>query len=560
MSQTINWRPDPTLDPAARLLAQQQNLPLNLAQLLTQRPQIPLTELHADLTKLSPPDTLNDMDRGVGRIKQAIADQELIVVYGDYDVDGITSTLIMTSAIKSLGGRVYPYLPDRFIDGYGPNQATYKRLIGAGAQLIVTVDNGIAGQKAIRYAVSVGVDVVVTDHHQLGKTLPRGASALIHPQLSLAHPFKGLAGCGVAFKVAWALLDRLPIEYLDLVALGTVADVMPLIDDNRRLVTGGLSMIHQQPRPGLAAILDLAATPAFLTTTETIGFQIGPRLNAAGRLANAGTAFDLLATTNSNKINERLNAVETLNHQRKELVKKAVDLALDPTEELKQRWQMQNPTLILTDEQNRWRAGILGLIAGQVAEFYNKPTLALTTKNGFRMAGSGRSVTGFNLYTALNSHRELFSTFGGHAAAIGLSLPIANVPSARIALNQAVIDQNWHLQATDQAADLLYPCNGDPMTMLKEIWPLSPYGEANPEPIWVMIAPEIHHPRLMGADEQTLGADIIINTQTYSLIGFKLAAKLPILQGSCKLYVTLSLHHFRGKTDVQFRLLDAVKL
>ncbi|WP_197458757.1 DHH family phosphoesterase, partial [Weissella sp. DD23] len=262
------------------------------------------------------PFLLHDMDVAITRIMTAIDNGEKIVVYGDYDVDGITSTAIMTWALELMGADVSYYVPNRFKDGYGPNLAQYQRLAGEGMQLLITVDNGVSGRDEVAWLMNNGVDVIVTDHHEMPAELPE-AVAVVHPRHpDGAYPFGGLSGAGVAFKVASALLEEPADEVMDLAALGAVADVMELVDENRAIVAMGLANLKEDPRPGLAALLQTAGTNQADIDSMTIGFTIGPRLNALGRLADATDGVRLLLADDPEEASALAGQIETLNRER----------------------------------------------------------------------------------------------------------------------------------------------------------------------------------------------------------------------------------------------------
>ena len=284
--------------------------------------------LDPDARGLYDPNFMHDMELGVDRIQQAIMNGEKIVIYGDYDVDGITSTALMYETLEELGAEVEYYIPDRFKDGYGPNVEVYKRLIDEGVSLIVTVDNGVAGHEAIDYANQHGVDVVITDHHELPETLP-DAYAIIHPRHPEGdYPFGELSGVGVAFKVAAALLEELPQDVLDLVALGTVADLVSLTGENRILVKYGLQLLQQTMRPGLQSLYKVAGIEVPTITEETIGFSLAPRLNALGRMENGSLGVELLTTLDEERAEELAKTTNQLNIKRQEEVNKIVEESL----------------------------------------------------------------------------------------------------------------------------------------------------------------------------------------------------------------------------------------
>ena len=322
----FHWvRPqDSEATPVFKELIQARKIPERIGALLWQR-NIRTAEaldafLSTDLQYLHDPFLFHDMDKAVERIHEAILNGERILIYGDYDADGITSTTVLKETLELLGAEAEYYLPNRFSDGYGPNITVYQDKIAAGTQLIITVDNGVSGHEAIAYAQGQGVDVIVTDHHELPAELPE-AFAIVHPRHPEGnYPFGDLAGVGVAFKVACALLEEVPVELLDLVAIGTIADMVSLTDENRLLVSNGLKMIQQTDRLGLNELLTVSGLKKRTVNETDIGFAVGPRLNAIGRLEDPNPAVRLLTTFDEEEAVTLAKTLDTINQQRKTLI------------------------------------------------------------------------------------------------------------------------------------------------------------------------------------------------------------------------------------------------
>ena len=314
--------------------------------------------LSTDLSQLHDPYLLHDMDKAVNRIRQAIENYEQILVYGDYDADGMTSASIMKEALEMLGAEAQVYLPNRFTDGYGPNESVYKYFIEQqNVSLIITVDNGVAGNEAIAYAQSQGVDVIVTDHHGLPAELPE-AFAIVHPEHPEAdYPFKYLAGCGVAFKVACALLESIPTEMLDLVAIGTIADMVSLTDENRIMVKVGLEILKQTERIGLIELIKVSDVDMADVNEETVGFKIAPQLNALGRLDDPNPAVELLTGFDDEEAHNIAKMINAKNEERKEIVQKIFDEAMSMVD-------LEKPVQVLAKEG--WHPGVLGIVAGRI--------------------------------------------------------------------------------------------------------------------------------------------------------------------------------------------------
>lgn len=529
-------------------------MPELLAEQLVQRgmttPEEVMAFLQPTLEQLHDPAEMFGMDVAVDRIWQAIDAGEKIVVYGDYDVDGMTSTAIMTWALELMGADVSYFVPSRFTEGYGPNLAKYQELAAAGMQLLVTVDNGVSGAREVAWLQEHGVDVIVTDHHELPAELPE-AVAVVHPQHPAGdYPFKHLSGAGVAFKVASALLEAPADDVLDLAALGTVADVMPLRDENRALVALGLAQLREQPRVGLDEMLRVAGSDLAKVDAGTIGFTIGPRLNAVGRLAEPTLGVRLLLTEEEQEAAEIVEEVEALNQQRQALVESITNEAIEQAE------TMSDPVLVVTGAG--WHEGVLGIVASRLVDRYNKPTIVLSEEDG-RLKGSARSMPAFDLFAALDPHRDLFIGFGGHAGAAGMTLSTDNLTALRQTLIQAAQDQSL-----DQAgkAELMIAQKVTLADFTRETYDvlqmLAPFGEGNPEPQFEVTLSGVDNPKTMSD-----GKHIRFNGQTplgnLPVVGFgygHVATELGGRFDTIRVVGTMSENTFRGSTTYQMMLKD----
>lgn len=426
---------------------------------------------------------LHDMNKAVDRIRQAIKNQEQITVYGDYDADGVTSTTLMTETLAQLGARVSYYIPDRFRDGYGPNKAAYERLLKSGTQLVVTVDNGVSGKSVIDSAVEAGMDVVITDHHQLPKELPTKAAAIVHPAYpGSSYPFKGLSGVGVAWKVAWALLGHKPMEKLDLVAIGELADVMPVNDENRWLIQTGLLQIEKTSRPGLRRLLaDVGLYNESVDSTD-VGFKIAPALNSMGRIGDSSQAIKVLAPAGwfeETEVDELVDQLADLNQKRKDMVHEISEQAYKLAD------QNHNEALILAGQG--WHPGVVGLVAQNVLEYTGKPTVvASNLDHGPVLKGSGRSREGFDLYAALDPHRDLMVGFGGHPQACGLSVNQNQVAALQEAFNAEAKKQGFNSQVKPKLVvdAIVKPGVLNHIRSYQLVHNLQPFGLQNTEPIF----------------------------------------------------------------------------
>lgn len=511
--------------------------------------------LHADQQPLLDPTTMHDMEKAVDRIQEAIIAGDQITIYGDYDADGLTSTSIMYETLDQIGANVNYYIPDRFKDGYGPNQAAFDRLIAAGTKLFVTVDNGVAGNAVINQVQEQGIDVVVTDHHELPTELPH-AYAIVHPRHPEgSYPFGGLSGAGVAFKVATALLEEVPEELLDLAAIGTVADLVSLTGENRTLVTLGLKVLQQTIRPGLAALIQEAGLIPDKLTETNIGFGIAPRLNALGRLQSAQSGVELLTTLDDERATALAKQVNQLNEKRQGLVKtisaSAIEQAQTPENEARQ-------TLVITG--HGWHEGVLGIVASHVVETTGKPTLVLNEDDDGRLKGSGRSVEAYNLFAAIDPVRESLVAFGGHHMAVGLTVMADQLATLKEAMEAAAVSQ----QLADNAQvslpiDGTLPLAEATLATLADIQALAPFGTDNPAPLFELVPTTVPQARAIGSDQQHLKLQLGDGTNTIDAIGFSMGTALPAIQASptdVTLVGELSENTWNGQTKPQIMVKD----
>ncbi|MCH5464300.1 single-stranded-DNA-specific exonuclease RecJ [Levilactobacillus tujiorum] len=488
----------------AQQLAEQEKISPIVAQILWNRgyqtPAAAHDFLNPGPDQLHDPNLLHDMQKGVARIEEAIGSDQQITIYGDYDADGVTSTSILYETLNEMGAKVNYYIPNRFTDGYGPNVAAFKKLIAAGTQLLVTVDNGVAGNEAIAAANAAGVDVVVTDHHELPQDLP-DAYAIIHPRYPGAeYPFGGLSGAGVAFKVAQALREEIPQDVLDLAAIGTVADLVPLIDENRVLVYFGLQLLKQDERPGLQALMTGAGIKPEELTEQSIGFGIAPRLNALGRLNDAAPAVELLTTPDFTVAKELAKQTEDQNRQRQDLVQRISQEALAQAEDAEHR---DRAALVISGHD--WHEGVLGIVASKVVESTGKPTLVLNVNEDGRAKGSGRSVAAFNLFAALDPHRDILTAFGGHHMAVGLTLPSEQLTALADALDQEA-DKQQLTQSGPEKIPVAATLDVAAVTpsLYQELAQLAPFGTDNSQPLFAFETATLTEIKAIGKDKSHL--------------------------------------------------------
>ncbi|WP_414053541.1 single-stranded-DNA-specific exonuclease RecJ [Macrococcus equi] len=380
-----------------------------------------LNEIFSD-GQIHDPFLLYQMDKVVERVHYAIEHAEPILVYGDYDADGVTSVTVMVKTLESLGAVVGWYIPNRFTEGYGPNEDAFRQAADEGVKLIITVDNGIQGHHEVEVANSLGIDVIITDHHEIGATLP-DAFAVIHPMHPEGnYPFAHLAGVGVAYKVSHALLGKEYKDFLPFVTIGTISDLVSMTGENRAMVKQGLKMINQQAPVGVAALLKRANFTGEITE-ETIGFIIGPRLNAVGRLDDARIAAELLQLDDHYEADWIAEQVDAFNDERKAIVESITQEAMIEAED-----KINNGNRFLVIAKENWNEGVLGIVASRIVEKYNLPTIVLNIDyiNDYAK-GSARSVQQISMYDSLDQARDYITKFGGHHMAAGLTLPIDNI-------------------------------------------------------------------------------------------------------------------------------------
>lgn len=442
-----------------------------------------IEEFFSSDTILSDPFLYADMEKAVDRINLAIDNFERIAVYGDYDADGVTATALLYSYLQARGADVISYIPDREEDGYGLNTEAIKELYDKEVKLIVTVDNGVSALEEAEYIAKLGMELVVTDHHQPGEELPRAAAVVDPHREDCQGECKCLAGVGVAFKLATALEDAGPEalidEYADIVALGTVADVVPLTGENRMIVKHGLKMINTSPRPGIAALLNAAGCGGKEVDSTTIAFALAPRINAAGRMGSAGRALSLLLSEDEELSEELAGKISLANEERQKTEQEILAEALSAIE--KNPAKKYAKVIVVSGEG--WHCGVIGIVAARITRQYGKPSFVISVDSHTGEAkGSGRSVEGFSLYDALADCSELFTKFGGHTLAAGLSMSKENIEEFEKRINA------YAAGFSDIFPTLELSCRLNPSYITPSILPviesIEPFGAENPKPVF----------------------------------------------------------------------------
>jgi single-stranded-DNA-specific exonuclease len=451
------------------------------AQLLVQRgiTTVKAAEefLHPRLDNLGDQKLLPDLEKAVAKIRQAIAAKEWIVVYGDYDVDGVTSSTLLISAIKELGGKAEVYLPERLKEGYGLNDEAIRKLHSEGCDLIITVDNGTTSVAEVELIRQLGMEVIIIDHHHIPEVLPE-AFALINPHLPKSpYPFSDAAAVGVTYYVVRELLgDEKTKEYLDLVALGTIADVVPLVGDNRLFAIFGLEQLNKTERLGIRALIDVAGLKGQELTVYHVGFQLGPRLNAAGRLDHAKLAFDLLNATTLEEAYRLAHELNGLNARRQELTDRILQEAQAKSAEFK-----NEKVIVLGGED--WSIGVAGIVAGRLVEQFSKPALVFEFQEDCAK-GSCRSVEGVHIVELISKASEFVEHFGGHAKAAGLSVTRQNFDSFKQALQTVAKNIDERLLSPSISISVLVDAGFVTPQLLETVERFAPFGFGNTTPIF----------------------------------------------------------------------------
>ena len=515
--------------------------------------------LRAETNINTDPFQMTGMDQAVARIQRAIDQKELIAIYGDYDVDGVTATALLVQTLWSLGGNAKPYIPNRFDEGYGLNPEALDLLKADGVGLVITVDCGIRSQDEALHAHSIGLDMIISDHHQPADGNLPYALAVINPkQVNDRYPDKDLAGVGVAYKITEALFASMESrnsdlqleDLLDLVALGTVADLAPLVGENRSLVRKGLQKIRETKRQGLFSLAAVADLTLARTTATSIGFMLGPRLNAAGRLESALAAYELLTTTNVQRAGELAQQLNIQNRLRQELTRKiqqeaeSMALAGDPAARL------------LFAVSPEFNSGVVGLAAARLVETYYLPAIvgqvmAETTRC------SCRSIPEFHITKALDLCEDLLIRHGGHAAAAGFSVRNENLELLKKRLQLIALEQLGGMELCQTLnADAEVALSDLRMELLKHLEYLQPTGYGNPEAVFVTRNLRVTSSRSVGSEGKHLKLAVTDGHVTLDAIGFRLGHLQPNLPLKVDLIYTFESNEYNGRTSLQLNLKD----
>jgi single-stranded-DNA-specific exonuclease len=509
------------------------------------------------------PFLLPDMEMAVQRLERAHERQEQITIYGDYDIDGLTATTVLLDAFESFGFlHVSAFIPNRFIEGYGLTVDAIEKIATTGTQLIVTVDCGSLSHKEIERASELGVDVIVTDHHNVASTPPPAIATINPKRTDHSYPFIDLAGVGVAFKLVQALQTRLDgldegqeKWLLDLVALGTVCDVVSLVDENRTNVYWGLKVLAKTRRPGLRALMAVAGVELEKITTRSLGFGLGPRMNAAGRLETARHALEMLRAVDSIEALEKAQLLDALNTSRRSDQDKIFKAAIIQAEVYK-----NDPVLVVSHAN--WNHGIIGIVAAKLLEKYKKPTYVLQ-EMGETSKGSARSYGDFSAADAIRAADDIITKGGGHKLAAGVALPTKNISLFRERVNEFYRSKNIFNQESLllPKADVTLPSfENISEELMNQLDSLEPFGSGNPEPIFKIKDVLVLQLRRMGADGQHVKLEIQDGARkSLQFLAFN-APESFFIEPGCHVTIWFqpTINEWRGRRNVEGRLLNII--
>jgi single-stranded-DNA-specific exonuclease len=539
-----------------RRLARELTLSPLVARLLVQRgleePAAAHAFLHPSLSQLHSPELMADMREAVTRLRRALEQHEKILIYGDYDVDGTMAVVVLLTALRMMGAEVEAYVPHRLTDGYGMRVPVVEEAAANGFRVVISVDTGIREHEVLARARELGVDCIVTDHHLPDGHLPPACAILNPRRLDCNYPEKSLAGVGVAFKLAQALLgdrmtERLLQSFLKVVAIGTIADVVPLLGENRVIARFGLEALRQPAQAGLAALIELSGLTGKQISAGDVGFRIGPRLNAAGRMENARDVIDLFTLPDPIRTREIAERLERLNRERQRVEEEILRAILA---ELEQRADVKDQyTLVLAGEG--WHRGVIGIVAQRVVERYHRPALVIGIEDGVGV-GSGRSIKSFHLLDGLTSVSDLFQRFGGHAQAAGFAIAKEHIPelTRRFELHARNV-----LTAADASVDLAevdWP-------LYEQLIQLEPFGMGNPTPVFGACGARLlTTPRIL--QEKHVKLRVEAGARAMDALGWGWASRTPRLEPGQQfdMAFTLEKNNYLDQVNLQLIIKDLV--
>ena len=527
-------------------------VPRRLLELLVERgidtPQRIEEYLHPDRALLHDPMRMQDMDKAVAVIRDSVARGDEIIIFGDYDVDGVTATAILLTYLRKQGAKAGFYIPDRHGEGYGLNMAAIDK-IAAHAKLLITVDCGITCPDEVAHARELGMRVIVTDHHQLGPRLP-DCEAVLNPLMG-DYPFRRLCGAGVAFKLVQALGGEEAIESLwELAALATIADIVPLMGENRVIVANGLRAMAQTKRPGLIALMESAGVDPKNVSSSDVAYRMAPRINAGGRLALASRGVELLTTRRIDTAREIAQELDQDNTKRREL-----ELAIFGEADRKVQREidfMTERAIVVSGEG--WNPGVIGLAASRLVEKYKWPTILLS-QDGDVCVGSARSIPGVNIHDAMATCRDLFVRFGGHAQAAGLTIETKNVPEFRRRLSEAIAQQaEPEAFIPTEEFDLELELSEMTEELIDAFSAMQPTGFGNPAPVFCVRGVNTTDVRQIGKEGAHLRMRLSQGSEMRSAIGFRMGDRARSMPEVIEAVMTLSINVWQDRRSVQCEL------
>ena len=515
------------------------------------------------LGQLHDPFLMQDMDKAVARILHAIAQNEAVMVYGDYDVDGTTSVSMLTHFLRSQGIPVTPYIPDRYAEGYGLSKQGIEAAKEANIQCIVALDCGVKAIAQAEHAASLGIDLIICDHHTPGETLPKALAVLDPKRSDCAYPYKELCGCGVGFKLMQGIAQKQGKDvdtlsaYLDFVAVAIAADIVPITDENRALAFLGLQQIQVASRPGLKAILRDKTTGQNISD---VVFGAAPRINAAGRMKHGLYAVELLLSSSEQEAANIAGEIETFNTSRKEVEQEITQEALA---QIEANSEEENATSVVFSSD--WHKGVIGIVASRLIEKYYRPTLVFTKAGEGVLAASARSVRGFDVYAAIDACSAHIIQFGGHKYAAGVTMKESEYNAFKTAFEQHV--KNTLVQEQKDPVldvDVVLPFSSITPKLLRILKQMEPCGPENRSPVFYSEGVlDNGTAKLVGKDSSHLKARFVqANSSPIDAIGFGLGAKMALLKSKKPLRIAYALeeNHWQGNVSVQLRLKDIQEL
>ena len=500
------------------------------------------------------PFLLPDISQAINRIYKALLSGEKIAIYGDFDVDGVTATTILVEGLSWLDGKIIPYMPDRFSEGHGLNPPAIEKLYSQGVSLIITVDCGVSNLAEAKQAQEIGLDMIITDHHVPAATLPQAIAVIDPKREDSRYPYLDLAGAGVAFKLLQALFhkhskEKFLNEFLDLVALGTVADLVSLVGENRYLVKEGLGMLNNTQRTGLQEMIKLAGLKPGKLDAESISWTLGPRLNAAGRIGDATTSYRLLMTHSPEEAHSLGMELEEKSAERQRLTREVLNKVKENL-----ATKMHLPLLIEGNES--YPIGVIGLVAGKLVDEFYKPAIILNL-GPVLCQGSGRSIPEFNLVSALEKCQDLLTTFGGHPLASGFTVARQKLTKLEERIMRLAIDQLGHLDLHPELViDAEVPLSafaGDTFNLIQK---LSPFGRGNPQPIFLTRQVEVIECRNFGNQGQWLELKLKQGNITWRAVDFDSQKAREEIPSYIDVVYNLKRDWWSGEEMLQLKLRD----